>query len=107
MRLLSDPQDRADLGLLTLTLASLAGCRAAWDHGLRGWNMQTSPVWDEIRVLGARAVILRQGRHKFGEAPSREQQQALDAVTDLERLEILGERFPRAGSWADLLNGAE
>jgi hypothetical protein len=106
-RLLSDPRDRADLGLLTLTLAGLAARRAAWQQGLRGWNMQPSPLWDEIRAGEARAIVLRLSRHKFGEAPSREQQQALDAVTDLERLEILGERFPRAGSWADLLNGAE
>jgi hypothetical protein len=68
--------------------------------------MQTSPVWDEIRALEARRMILRQGRHKFGEAPSREQQ-ALEAVTDLERLETLGERLLHAGSWAELLNGAE
>jgi hypothetical protein len=106
-RLLSDPHDRADLGLLTLTLAGLAACRAAWEHGLRGWNMLTSPLWDEIRAGEARAMVLRLGRHKFGEAPSREQQQALEAVTDLERLEILGERLLRAGSWAELLNGAE
>jgi hypothetical protein len=106
-RLLSDPRDRAELGLLTLTLAGLAACRPAWEHGLRGWNMQTSPLWDEIRAGGVRAMILRLGRHKFGEAPSREQQQALEAVTDLERLETLGERLLHAGSWAELLNGAE
>src|SRR5262249_33675496 len=43
---LSDARDRADLGALTLTFATLAEGREAWDRGLRGWNMQTSPLWD-------------------------------------------------------------
>jgi hypothetical protein len=69
--------------------------------------MQTSPLWDEIRALETRAVILRQGRHTVGEAPSREQQQALEAVAGLGRVETLGERLLHAGSWAELLNGAD
>jgi hypothetical protein len=46
-RRLSDPRDQADLGLLTLTLAGLAARRAAWQLGLKGWNMQTASLWDE------------------------------------------------------------
>jgi len=104
-----------------LTFATLAGCRAAWDRGLRGWNMQTSPLWDEIRaegrVLGreegreegraegVRATVLRLGRHKFGKSPTRKHQQALEAITDLGQLEDLAARLLDAHSWADLLNG--
>jgi hypothetical protein len=115
---LPDAQDRADLGALTLTFATLARCRAAWERGFRGWNMQTSPLWDEIRaearvegrqqgrVEGVRATVLRQGRHKFGKAPTRKQQKALEAVTDQAQLEDLAARLLEVDSWADLLNGA-
>ncbi len=76
--------------------------------------MQTSPYWDEIRaeargegrVEGIRATILRQGRDKFGKAPSRKQQKALEAITDQAQLEDLAARLLKVDSWADLLNGA-
>jgi hypothetical protein len=131
----TDERDRADLGTLTLTFATLAGCRPAWDRGLRGWNMQTSPFLDEIRaevrkearaeglaegrqegrqegrkeglVEGARTMVLRQGRQKFGEAPSRKEQQTLDAITDLGQLEALAARLLEVDSWAKLLGESE
>src|SRR5262249_37486673 len=104
-RLLTDVRDRADLGALTLTFATLANCREAWDRGLRGWNMQTSPLWDEIRaegrvvgraegqLEGKRATILHLGRHKFGKAPTKKQQKALEAITDLDQLDHLAARL--------------
>jgi len=120
-RRLTDARDRADLGALTLTFATLAGRRAAWDRALRGWNMQTSPLWDEIRAEGralgreegreegraegVRTTVLHQGRHKFGKAPTRKQQKALEAISDLGQLEELAARLLDADSWADLLNG--
>jgi hypothetical protein len=112
-RLLADARDRADLGALTLTFATLAGCRAAWDRGLRGWNMQTSPLWDEIRaegrvegrVEGVRATILHVGRHKFGKAATRKQQKALEAITDLGQLDGLAAWLLEVDSWAELLDG--
>jgi hypothetical protein len=107
-RFLTDERDRADLGTLTLTMATLARCRAAWDRGLRGWNMQTSPLWDEIRaegrVEGVRAMLLCLGRRKFGKAPNRKQHQALEAITDLGQLETLAARLLDVDSWAELLN---
>jgi hypothetical protein len=111
--LLTDAGDRADLGALTLTFATLAGCRAVWDRGLRGWNMQTSPLWDEIRaegrvegrVEGMRTAVLLQGRNKFGKGPTRKQQKALEAITDLGQLEGLLGRVLDVDSWAELLNG--
>ncbi|HUY37064.1 MAG TPA: hypothetical protein VMV69_30380 [Pirellulales bacterium] len=49
-RRLTDDRDRADLGSMARVFATLAGGRSAWDHGLRGWNMKTSPIFDEIRA---------------------------------------------------------
>jgi Domain of unknown function (DUF4351) len=114
-RLLADARDRADLGALTLTFATLAGCRPAWDRGLRGWNMETSPLWDEIRAEartvgraegraeGVRATVIRQGRNKFGRAPTRKQQRALEGLTDVDQLESLAARLLDVDSWAELL----
>src|SRR5262249_35106808 len=108
---LSDARDRADLGALTLTFATLAEGREAWDRGLRGWNMQTSPLWDEIRAEGrvegrveeARATVLHLGRHKFGKAPTKKQQKALEAITDIGQLRGLAARLLEVDSWAELL----
>ena len=83
---------------------------------------QTCALWDEIRaidreegrkerrqeaqVAGTRAILLRQGRRKFGKSPTKKQQRKLADQTDLERLENLAERLLDATSWAELLNGA-
>jgi hypothetical protein len=111
--------DRADLGTLALTFSTLASCRGAWGHGLRGWNMMTSPYLDEIRaqfraeeraigrVEGVRATVLRQGRQKFRKAPSRKQQKALEALTDFGQLEALAARLLTVDSWAELFDGLE
>ncbi|HUY34913.1 MAG TPA: hypothetical protein VMV69_19355 [Pirellulales bacterium] len=73
---MTDERDRADLGSLARVFAALAVCQPAWDHGLRGWNMnmKTSPIFDEIRAEGRvegraegiRDLVYRQGRQKFG-----------------------------------------
>jgi hypothetical protein len=73
--------------------------------------MKTSPVFDEIRALGreegrvegVRATVMRQGRQKFGKAPTKKQQQALAALIDLDQLETLAERLLQVDSWAELL----
>jgi hypothetical protein len=107
----TDARDRADLGSLTLVLSTLAGCRADWERGLRGWNMKTSPFLDEIRAEGrmeqARAMLLRQGRRKFRAAPSKKQQKTLKAITDLGQLDALAERLVDVDSWTDLLANGE
>jgi hypothetical protein len=116
-RLLADERDRSDLGVLALTFATLAGCWPAWNRGLRGWNMITSPFWDEIRaegrvegraeglVEGVRTTVLRLGRQKFRKAPTKKQKQALEHIMDIEQLEALAERLLSVDSWAELLNG--
>jgi hypothetical protein len=118
-RRMLDARARADLGSLALVFSTLGGCRAAWELGLKGWNMKTSPFLDEIRAEGreegrakgreegrmdeVRAMLLRQGRRKFRAAPSRKQQQTLKGITDLGQLEALAERLVDVKSWTDLL----
>ena len=51
-------------------------------------------------------MILRQARKKFGRGPTKKQQAELNAITDLTRLEALGERLLEVNSWGELLNGA-
>jgi len=69
--------------------------------------MKTSPILDEIRAESraeeARTLVLRQGRQKFGKSPTKKQQKALEAITNLARLETLAERLLTVDSWAELL----
>jgi hypothetical protein len=124
-RHLTDERDQADLGLCTRQFATLAGCRPMWDQGLRGWNMKTSSLFDEIRaearaeakaegraegraegqVTALREVVFRLGRQRFGKAPTRKQQKTVEALTDLAQLHALTERLLQVNSWAELLDG--
>jgi hypothetical protein len=73
--------------------------------------MQTSPFLDRIRAEarkegraeGMRAMLVCQGRLKFGRAPTKKQHQKLEAVTDLGQLEVLAARMLQVASWAELL----
>jgi hypothetical protein len=56
----------------------------------------------EGQAVGARKILLRQGRQRFGPA-SAEIERALDAITDLEHLERLADRLWVASNWEDLL----
>jgi hypothetical protein len=110
-RRIADQRDRADLGSLVLVFATLAACRPAWERGLRGWNMKTSPFLDEIRAESREqgrteevlTLVLRLGQKKFGKAPTKKQQKAIDGITELAQLESLAERLVHVDSWADLL----
>jgi hypothetical protein len=53
-------------------------------------------------VQGVRRTILRQARAKFGE-PNEAEAGALEAITDLARLEALSDRLLVVSSWQDLL----
>jgi predicted transposase YdaD len=79
--------------------------------------MKTSPIFDEIRdegreegrqlgqIEGMRSLVLGLGRQKFGKIPTRKQQQALEAIDDLARMQTLAQRLLEADSWGTLLNG--
>ena len=58
----------------------------------------------EGEARGARKTILRLGRIRFGEARDAVVSR-LDAISDLEELEQLGERLLNVSSWDELLNG--
>ena len=80
--------------------------------GIRG--MRESTTYQEILEEGAsigeargkaeeaRGLIFRLGSKRFG-SPDAQTQATLDAVTSLERLELLAERLLEAESWAELL----
>ena len=55
----------------------------------------------EGAVNEARRMILRLGRVRFGE-PDAVVRTALQGITDLERLERLGERLVTVSSWQEL-----
>ena len=52
---------------------------------------------------GARRILLMLGRDQLGE-PSNEVQAALNAITDVNRLEELARHLRRVASWQELLN---
>jgi hypothetical protein len=56
----------------------------------------------EGEIEGARKLLIRQGRIRFGRLP-RSIRAAIEAIDDPERLEHLGERILSATSWDDLL----
>ena len=58
----------------------------------------------EGRVEEARAILLRQGRKRFG-PPSPEIEATLAEITAIERLEALSERLLDVESWEELLAG--
>jgi predicted transposase YdaD len=54
------------------------------------------------RIEAFRELLFRQGRRKFG-PPTAEHLDAVNAITDSDRLEALGERVLDASTWDDLL----
>ena len=63
------------------------------------------PIIEETEVNGLRKTLLRMGTKKFGEITS-QHQTALNAVTDIARLERLTEKILDASSWDELLRDA-
>ena len=59
-------------------------------------------ILDEGHARGVQATLLRQGRKRFGE-PDEATRQALLAITDPERLDLLTERLLDVTSWQELL----
>jgi hypothetical protein len=59
-------------------------------------------ILEEGRVEGTRKLLLRMGRVRFGE-PDATTQAALQAITDPEQLERLGERLLSVSTWQELM----
>jgi predicted transposase YdaD len=76
-------------------------------------SMKESTTYQQILAEGraegsieeARHMVLRVGRKLLGE-PDAETERALQAITDLQRLEELGERLPDVKTWPELLGQA-
>jgi hypothetical protein len=68
--------------------------------------MEESSTYQLIKAKGrveeARELVLRLGRLKFGE-PDAASLLAVEGITDLKRLEALGERLLVVSSWQELL----
>jgi predicted transposase YdaD len=112
----ADPQ--AGTGTLRTALYVLLGLR--YDQGVierlfQGvQEMEESVTYQAIiekgRLLGeakgriqeARRIVRLQGQRRFG-TPDSAVEAALNAITDLERLERLAEKLPTATDWTDLL----
>jgi hypothetical protein len=60
----------------------------------------------EGEIKGARKLLIRQGRIRFGRLP-RATRAAIEAIDDLDRLERVGKRVITATSWEDLLAETE
>jgi predicted transposase YdaD len=100
------------------TAATMAGLRFPWDlikHCFGGITAMressTIQAWlEEGRMKGleegrreeVRKLLLRLGRVRFGPAPETVEAD-LEAITDLEKLEQLGERLLTVSSWDELL----
>ncbi len=73
-------------------------------HGVRAMHDSTTYQYiiDEGRLQEAHKLLLRLGRLRFG-APDAPTEAALQAISDLERLERLGDRLISASGWQELL----
>lgn len=68
--------------------------------------MEESTTYQWLKRQGAlaeaRKILLRMGRVRFGTTGTRVKG-ALEQITDVEQLEVLGERLLQAESWEELL----
>lgn len=71
------------------------------DHVLRD-STTYQGVLEKGRLDEARKILLRQARKRF-KRPSAEGEAALHAITDLDKLEQLGETLMDARSWSGWL----
>lgn len=62
-------------------------------------------ILDEGAIAQSKRLLLRLGCKRFGE-PDAALRSALEAISELPRLEQLSERLLEADSWQDLLPGA-
>src|SRR5262249_31355301 len=63
-----------------------------------------SPFLDEIRAETIQVMVLYQGRHKFGRAPTKKQLKSLEAIKDPAQVRELAVRLLDVNSWAELLD---
>ncbi len=101
------PAQRAKALAATYVLMGLRYADRVIEPLFRGViGMEESSTYQLIvskgKVQGARDIVLRQGRRKFGE-PDAASLLALESTTDLEQLERLADRLLAVSSWEELL----
>jgi predicted transposase YdaD len=101
------PSQAAELWSATYILMGLRYERALVQALLQGVvtmkeSVTYQAILEEGEVKEARKLLLLLGRDQFGE-PSAEVQTALDALTDVSRLEELTLRLKHVSSWQELL----
>jgi hypothetical protein len=107
IRLEASPEMAGLLWTAADVLMGLRYPRALVDQLLRGVHgMKESVTYQAIveegEVRALQNTLLRQGRKKFGE-PSKEVEQTVGGITNVDRLETLTSRLIDVGSWQDLL----
>jgi predicted transposase YdaD len=109
----ASPDEAGVLWTATYVLMGLRYSRKMATALLRGVRaMKESVTYQAIvdegraegRITEARAILLRQGQKRFG-PPTAEMRAALEAITSIERLELLAERLLDVESWQELLAG--
>ncbi len=101
------PDEAGLLWTATYVLMGLRYPRSVTEQLLQGVrDMKESVTYQAIleegRAAEARAILLRIGGKRFG-PPSAQTRAALDAITTVERLELLTERLLDVESWDELL----
>jgi predicted transposase YdaD len=106
--------DPAEARRLLAAAFVLTGLRVSGEIAQRVFggvtNMRESSTYQAIlregraegELLAARRLLLRQGRKQFG-PPDAGAQAALEAITDMDRLERMSERLLEVTTWPDLL----
>lgn len=109
-----DSRRKGELGGLALVFAEKTTGHDIWKRKLEGWNVEESTIVKDWIARGeargkemgimeeARAMILRLGTKKFG-PPAQEVRNAVQEITDRERLERIIDRILDATNWDDLL----
>jgi hypothetical protein len=101
------PEEAAKLQTATFVLLGLRYSRQVAEQLFRGLTaMEDSSTYQYIVFKGelkeAKKLLIRQGRKRFG-SPDPHTTAAIEAITDLEQLEQLGERLLDVSSWEELL----
>jgi predicted transposase YdaD len=103
----ASPSEAGELWTATNVLMGLRYSRQLIARLLRGVRKMKESVTyqaivEEGRLEEARAILLRQGQKRFGPATAKVRA-ALEAITSVERLELLAERLLDVESWEELL----
>jgi hypothetical protein len=107
VRQAATPDEAGTLWTATDVLMGLRYPRTLVAQLLQGvYGMKESVTYQAIveegEIQGAQKVLLRLGRKKFG-VPTREVEEELHSIVDLDRLNYLCERLLDVSTWAELL----